>query len=139
MFSLVWVLGGENLGFASNSTFALWLQNQKYTLAQRNNYPSGIFAVGIVSTLCSAVYMSKIPRARHWHVSVFISLVMVIVAVLIRADPLNPKVVFSAQYLGGVAYAGQAVFFFVGKHYLSCRSSRTCYRSCFNEYVFRGR
>lgn len=55
--------------------------------------------------------MSKIPRARHWHVSVFISLVMVIVAVLIRADPLNPKVVFSAQYLGGVAYAGQAVFF----------------------------
>lgn len=111
MFSLVWVLGGENLGFASNSTFALWLQNQKYTLAQRNNYPSGIFAVGIVSTLCSAVYMSKIPRARHWHVSVFISLVMVIVAVLIRADPLNPKVVFSAQYLGGVAYAGQAVFF----------------------------
>ncbi|KOH00687.1 Fen2p [Saccharomyces eubayanus] len=111
MFSLVWVLGGENLGFASNSTFALWLQNQKYTLSQRNNYPSGIFAVGIVSTLCSAVYISKFPKARHWHVSAFISLIMIIVAILIRTRPLDPKIIFSAQYLGGIAYAGQAVFF----------------------------
>lgn len=36
---------------------------------------------------------------------------MIIVAILIRANPLDPKIVFSAQYLGGVAYAGQAVFF----------------------------
>ena len=111
LFSLIWVLGGENISFASNSTFALWLENQGYTLTQRNNYPSGIFAVGIVATVGSAVYLSKVPRARHWHVSIFMSVVMVIVAIMIRVSPLDPKVVFTAQYLGGVCYAGQSVFF----------------------------
>ncbi|CCC68927.1 hypothetical protein NCAS_0B08430 [Naumovozyma castellii] len=110
-FSLVWVLGGENLSFASNSTFALWLQNQNYSLSNRNNFPSGIYAVGIVSTLLSAFYMSCIPKSRHWHVAVFISVILCVVAIMIRANPLNSAVMFTAQYLGGVAYAGQSVFF----------------------------
>lgn len=111
LFSLVWVFGGENLGFASNSTFALWLQDQEYSLSNRNNYPSGIFAVGIVSTILSAMYLNKYKRARHWHVAIFIAVVMCVVAIMIRSKPLNPAVMFTAQYLGGIAYAGQAVFF----------------------------
>lgn len=111
LFSLVWVFGGENLGFASNSTFALWLQDQDYSLSNRNNYPSGIFAVGIVSTISSAMYLNKYKRARHWHVAIFIAVVMCVVAIMIRSKPLNPAVMFTAQYVGGIAYAGQAVFF----------------------------
>ncbi|SJM87363.1 probable Pantothenate transporter FEN2 [Zygosaccharomyces bailii] len=111
LFSFVWVLGGENLSFASNSTFALWLQKEGYSLAHRNNYPSGIFAVGVVSTVAAAVYLSKYSRARHWHVALVLAVFMCIVAILIRAKPLDPRVMFTAQYLGGIGYAGQAVFF----------------------------
>lgn len=111
LFSLVWVLGGENLSFASNSTFALWLHNQGYSLSHRNNYPSGIFAVGVLSTLLAAIYLSKYKRARHWHVAIFIAVAMCIVAIMIRANPLSPSIMFTAQYLGGIGYAGQAVFF----------------------------
>ena len=111
LFSLVWIMGGENLGFASNALFALWLNNQNYSLSSRNNYPSGIYAVGVVSTLLSAVYLSKFKRARHWHVAIIIAVVMCVVAIMIRTDPLNRAVMFSAQYIGGIAYAGQAVFF----------------------------
>lgn len=111
LFSLVWVLGGENLSFASNSTFALWLHNRGYSLSHRNNYPSGIFAVGVVSTVFAAVYLSKYKRARHWHVAIFISVAMCAVAVMIRANPIDSSVMFTAQYIGGIGYAGQAVFF----------------------------
>ncbi|CCD22238.1 Fen2p NDAI_0A00800 [Naumovozyma dairenensis CBS 421] len=111
LFSFVWVLGGENLSFASNSTFALWLKQQGYSLSNRNNYPSGIFAVGVVSSVVSAIYLSKLQKARHWHVAVFISIVMCVVSIMIRSNPLSPKVMFTAQYLGGIGYAGQAVFF----------------------------
>lgn len=111
LFSFVWILGGENISFASNATFALWLKNQDYSLSNRNNYPSGIYAVGILSTMASALYLSKCKRARHWHVAVVIALVMCVVAIMIRINPLNPAVMFCAQYLGGVSYAGQAVFF----------------------------
>ncbi|SCV00900.1 LAMI_0G08020g1_1 [Lachancea mirantina] len=110
LFSFVWVLGGENLSFASNSTFALWLADQGYSLSQRNYNPVGIFAVGIVATLASAFYLDHCRSARHWHVAIVMAVVMCVVAVMIRAAPINPRVMFTAQYLGGVAYAGQAVF-----------------------------
>ncbi|EDO18990.1 hypothetical protein Kpol_2002p61 [Vanderwaltozyma polyspora DSM 70294] len=111
LFSFVWVLGGENLSFASNGLFALWLKDRNYSLSNRNNFPSGIYAVGIVSTFAAAFYLSKIKRSRHWHVAIVIAVVMCAVAIMIRIDPLNEALMFTAQYLGGVAYAGQAVFF----------------------------
>lgn len=111
LFSLVWILGGENLSLASNSTFTLWLTNQNYSLSNRNNFPSGIFAVGIVSTIGSAVYLSFYHKAKHWHVAMLLAVIMCIVAIMIRVKPLDPTVMFTAQYLGGAAYAGQAVFF----------------------------
>lgn len=111
LFSFIWVLGGENISFASNATFALWLANQDYSLSHRNNFPSGIYAVGIVATFASAIYLTKFRRARHWHIATFIAVAMCVVAIMIRSNPLSPKVMFTAQYLGGISYAGQAVFF----------------------------
>ncbi|KAM3161549.1 hypothetical protein ACU8KH_03649 [Lachancea thermotolerans] len=111
LFSFVWILGGENISLASNSTFALWLQAQNYSLSQKNHYPMGIFAVGVVATCGAAVYLDKVRRSKHWHVAVFIGVIMCVVAVMIRARPTHPAVLFTAQYIGGVCYAGQAVFF----------------------------
>ena len=111
LFSLVWILGGENISLASNSTFALWLQAQGYSLSQKNHYPMGIFGVGIASTCLAALYMDKVRRARHWHVAVVIGIVMCVVAIMIRVQPTRPAVLFTAQYIGGICYAGQTVFF----------------------------
>ncbi|SCU99563.1 LAME_0G03774g1_1 [Lachancea meyersii CBS 8951] len=111
LLSLLWILGGENISLASNSTLALWLQSQGYSLAHKNQYPMGIFAVGIVATCGAAVYMDKFRHSQHWHVALFIGIVMCVVAVMIRAAPITPGVLFTAQYLGGVCYAAQAVFF----------------------------
>ncbi|SCU96030.1 LAFA_0G03862g1_1 [Lachancea sp. 'fantastica'] len=111
LLSLLWILGGENLSLASNSTLALWLQSQGYSLADKNQYPMGIYAVGVVATCGSAIYMDKFRHSQHWHVALFIGVVMCVVAVMVRAAPISPGVLFTAQYLGGVAYAAQAVFF----------------------------
>ncbi|CCE63434.1 hypothetical protein TPHA_0E03440 [Tetrapisispora phaffii CBS 4417] len=111
LFSFVWILGGENISFSSNSLFALWLLDQNYSLSQKNNYPSGIYAVGILSTMAAAAYLSYIKRAKHWHVALVIATLLCVVAIMIRANPLNAAIMFTAQYLAGVAYAGQAVFF----------------------------
>lgn len=111
LFSFVWILGGENISFASNSTFSLWLQDQNYNIAQRNHYPMGIYAVGVVATILTAIYLDKVPKSRHWHVILIISFIMCAVAIMIHSAPLNDTIVFIAQYLGGVSYAGQSVFF----------------------------
>ncbi|AGO12215.1 AaceriAEL143Wp [[Ashbya] aceris (nom. inval.)] len=111
LFSLLWIAGGENISFSSNFTFSLWLADRGYSLAQRNHYPMGIFAVGIAATFATAFYMDRCRFSQHWHVALFITAVMCIVAALIRSNPLSPAVMFSAQYLGGAAYAGQAIFF----------------------------
>ncbi|KAL6942813.1 hypothetical protein ACO0RG_001777 [Hanseniaspora osmophila] len=110
MFSTVWALGGLNISFASNSTFALYLANLNYSIKQKNNYPMGIYAVGIVATMGSSLYLTM-RKNRHLDVSIFISVVMIVVAIMIRCNPLKPAVMFAAQYIGGVCYAGQSVFF----------------------------
>ena len=105
-------LGGENISFALNSTFNIWLDNQGYSLADKNRFPVGIYAVGIVSTVASSLYVHKYSHfAKHWHVALFISISMFIVSLLILTNPLNPKFMFAAQYLGGISYTGQTLFF----------------------------
>ncbi|KAL2710792.1 Pantothenate transporter FEN2 [Kluyveromyces marxianus] len=112
LFSFVWVLGGENISFASNSTFNIWLDTQGYSLADRNRLPVAIYAVGIVSTISASLYVHKYSHfAKHWHVAIFISVAMFIVSLLMLTNPLNPRYVFAAQYLGGISYTGQTLFF----------------------------
>ncbi|AMD20341.1 HDL403Wp [Eremothecium sinecaudum] len=111
LLSFLWILGGENISFASNVTFSLWLTNQGYDITARNHYPIGIYAVGIAATFLFAAYLNKVRIARHWHIAVILAMLLCVVAILIRVDPLNHAMMFTAQYLGGVAYAGQAVFF----------------------------
>lgn len=111
LFSLLWVLGGENESFGSNSLLALWLKFQNYTVAQRNHYPMGIFAVGIVATYCSALYVDHTGGRRHWHIAIFISTALVISSIIILANPLKDSSMLAAQYISGISYSGQAIFF----------------------------
>lgn len=110
LFSLVWALGGLNISWSSNSTFMLYLTEKGYSIAQRNHYPMGIFAVGIVATLATSVFLTFKPKG-HLIPSIIISVVLFITAIMIRSNPNKDVQVFIAQYLAGISYAGQAVFF----------------------------
>lgn len=109
MFSVLWVLGGENELYATNSLFALWLKHFGYSVEDRNHYPMGIFAVGVVATLALAVYINL--HRGYWHVGLLIGVVLIVLTALLAAAPRNAAYVFPAHYLLGVSYAGQTVFF----------------------------
>lgn len=111
LFSLLWVFGGENESFGSNSLLALWLKFKKYTVAQRNHYPMGIYAIGVSATYLSALYVDHTGGRKHWHIAIFISVIMVVVSIMVLVNPLKTSVMFTAQYLSGVSFAGQALFF----------------------------
>jgi sugar phosphate permease len=54
MFVILWILAGETESFSSNALLQLYMKShptKKYTVSQINNYPTGVPAVGIVSTL----------------------------------------------------------------------------------------
>ena len=121
-FVMLWVIAGETESFSTNSLLNLYMkaQNvpatddspgvQKYTIAQLNNYPSGVPAVGILSTLVWAT-LTDFWGGRRYLVGLFIGVIGVVTAVMILAKPGSPPVVFSAYYIAGSVYACQATFF----------------------------
>lgn len=110
-FSWLWAIGGLVEAFGTSSMFALWLENRGYPVADRNNYPLGIYAVGIVATFAISFYIDVTGATKHWHAAWVIGVVMVVSAVLMLARPFDPVTVFVAQYLSGVSFAGQATYF----------------------------
>jgi ACS family pantothenate transporter-like MFS transporter len=54
MFVILWILAGETESFSTNALLQLYMKSHptnKYTISQVNNYPTGVPAVGIISTL----------------------------------------------------------------------------------------
>lgn len=94
-----------------NSLFALWLKKYNYSISDRNNYPLGIYAVGVLSTLITSVYVDATGARYHWHVAVWITAMLLISTILLLARPLSAPFVFVAHYLSGVSFSGQATYF----------------------------
>lgn len=111
LFSLLWAIGGENESYVINTLFALWLKAEGYSISARNNYPNGIYAVGILSTFATALYVDMTGAKYHWHVAIYITVIMLISTILLLARPLNATCVFIAHYLSGVSFSGQATYF----------------------------
>ncbi|SCU99519.1 LADA_0H20274g1_1 [Lachancea dasiensis] len=111
LFSLLWVMGGENESFGSNSLFALWLASKNYNVPQRNHYPMGIFGVGVAATFACALYVDHTGGRTHWHVAIIIAAAMLLSSIMVLANPLKDAVMFAAQYIAGISFAGQAIFF----------------------------
>ncbi|RDA86505.1 hypothetical protein CP532_2006 [Ophiocordyceps camponoti-leonardi (nom. inval.)] len=119
-FVCLWVLAGEAESPAANSLLALFMQShpsRRYSVAQMNNYPAGVSAVGIVSTLACAALTDRLGGRRQLAGYVaaaagIASSVMVLAAA--RLDPAGNAmtvVVFTGYYISGAVYATQAVFF----------------------------
>ncbi|OJJ61731.1 hypothetical protein ASPSYDRAFT_75763 [Aspergillus sydowii CBS 593.65] len=91
-----------------NNFMALWMSSKGYTTVQQNNYPTAVYANGIVGTVIYAVISDKI-RSR-WEVSIAIGLTFVIGSAILVADPPTAGYFF-AFYLLGTTYAPQAVWY----------------------------
>lgn len=117
----LWVIAGETESFSSNGLLALFMKSapgREYTITQLNTYPTGVAAVGIVSTLFWAALTDALGGKREL-VGYFIGVTGVATSAMILSaarsgDPGSDKsisVVFGAYYWAGTVYACQAVFF----------------------------
>jgi ACS family pantothenate transporter-like MFS transporter len=101
---------------------------KKYTVTQNNNYPTGVPAVGIVSTLFWATltdylggkrYLGKSyrpippssPPSDSYTVGYWIGITGIVTSALILAYPQNTSIHFAMYYWAGSVYACQATFF----------------------------
>jgi ACS family pantothenate transporter-like MFS transporter len=125
-FVILWVIAGETESFSSNSLLALFMKSSPrsssstpyYTVSQLNDYPTGVPAVGIVSTLFWAA-LTDFLGGKRYLVGYFIGVTGVATSAMILAaqksmDPGGERataVVFGAYYWAGAVYACQATFF----------------------------
>jgi ACS family pantothenate transporter-like MFS transporter len=105
----LWCLAGELESFSTNALLALFLQNHpvnEYTVAQKNNYPTGVPAVGIVSTLFWAT-LTDFLGGKRYLVGYFIGITSIATSIMILVssrDPTNPQsttVTMAAYYWAG--------------------------------------
>lgn len=112
-FVILWVIAGETESFSTNSLLALYMKSHptiKYTVAQNNNYPSGIPAVGIVSTLIWAT-LTDFLGGKRYLVGYWIGVTGIVTSAMILAPGSSTATVFAAYYWAGSVYACQATFF----------------------------
>ncbi|KAK2063364.1 MFS general substrate transporter [Colletotrichum caudatum] len=118
-FVVLWVIAGETESFSTNALLALYMKGhpaRAYTVAQLNNYPTGVAAVGIASTLFWAALTDILGGRRHL-VAYFIGATGVATSAMVLAAARHPAsaastaVVFGAYYWAGAVYACQATFF----------------------------
>ncbi|TFA98371.1 Pantothenate transporter liz1 [Trichoderma ghanense] len=118
-FVMLWVIAGETESFSSNSLLALYLKSHpthKYTVSQLNNYPTGVPAVGIASTLFWAT-LTDFLNGKRYLVGYWIGIVGIATSIMILVASQHPTssqstaVVMAAYYLAGSVYACQATFF----------------------------
>ncbi|TEA14962.1 Pantothenate transporter liz1 [Colletotrichum sidae] len=118
-FVVLWIIAGETESFSTNSLLGLYMKShpvKAYGVAQLNNYPTGVPAVGIVSTLFWAT-LTDFFGGKRYLVAYFIGATGVVTSAMILAASGDPEsarstaVVFGAYYWAGAVYACQATFF----------------------------
>jgi ACS family pantothenate transporter-like MFS transporter len=112
-FVVLWIIAGETESFSSNALLSLYMKSHptnKYSVSQLNNYPTGVPAVGIVSTLFWAT-LTDFLGGKRYLVGYWIAITGIITSAVILAYPNNTSVVFGMYYWAGSVYACQATFF----------------------------
>jgi MFS transporter, ACS family, pantothenate transporter len=110
-FVMLWIIAGETESFSSNSLLALYMKSTKrYSVAQLNNYPTGVPAVGIVSTLFWAT-LTDFLGGKRYLVGYWIGITGVVTAAMILNPHASTGSIFGAYYWAGTVYACQATFF----------------------------
>lgn len=111
-FGILWVLANCSEAFSSQSLLNLYMQAHPtitYTVSQLNNYPTGVPAVGIVSTLLWATYTDI--YGRRYITGFHNAVVGICTAAIILAPSTSTAGIFGAYYWAGTIYCCQATFF----------------------------
>lgn len=107
-FVVLWVIAGETESFSSNSLLSLYMKehqkDQGYTVSQLNNYPTGVPAVGIVSTLFWAT-LTDFLGGKRYLVGYWIGITGIITSAMILAPSATTASTFAAYYWAGSVYA----------------------------------
>lgn len=107
-FVLLWVIAGETESFSSNSLLSLYMKaHQKergYTVSQLNNYPTGVPAVGIISTLFWTT-LTDFLGGKRYLVGYWIGMTGIITSAMILAPSATTASTFGAYYWAGSVYA----------------------------------
>lgn len=110
---MLWIIAGETESFSTNALLALYMQSHptaSYSVPQLNNYPTGVPAVGIISTLFWAT-LTDFMGGKRYLVGYFIAITGIITSALILTCFDSTSTVFGAYYWAGAVYACQATFF----------------------------
>jgi ACS family pantothenate transporter-like MFS transporter len=127
---VLWIIAGETESFSSNALLGLYMKShptKKYKVSQLNNYPTGVPAVGIVSTLFWAT-LTDFMGGKRYLVGYWIAMTGVITSALILGFPNSTSIHFAAyckypwqaydagctdlpKDWAGSVYACQATFF----------------------------
>ncbi|KAB8293781.1 hypothetical protein EYC80_009266 [Monilinia laxa] len=109
-FVTLWIIAGETESFSSNSLLSLYMKStNRYTISQLNNYPTGVPAVGIISTLFWAT-LTDFLNGKRYLVAYFIAITGIATSAMILTTSHIPTI-FAAYYSAGTVYACQATFF----------------------------
>ena len=88
----------------------LWMASRGYTVIQQNNYPTAVYATGIIGTIAYSVISDR--TNSRWPSSLGIGFTFVIgSAILLGARLDQDAAYFFAFYLLGTTYAPQAVWY----------------------------
>ncbi|EPY50476.1 pantothenate transporter [Schizosaccharomyces cryophilus OY26] len=110
--SILWLFSGETQAIAVNVLMGQWMKASKeFTVAQINNYPTVITAVGVVSTLGASILSDKLSGRTRWPFGLFLFIVTLISASILLAWNVPYGLKLFAYFLSGCTYAGQAVWF----------------------------
>ncbi|KAK4235142.1 major facilitator superfamily domain-containing protein [Achaetomium macrosporum] len=147
-FIVLWIIAGETESFSSNSLLALYMKTApsspstttrtrtQYTVPQLNNYPTGVPAVGIISTLFWAA-LTDFLGGKRWMVGYFIGVTGVATSGMVLAarglmdhhPGRATAMVFGAYYWAGSVYACQATFFAWANDVCTRRKREPVFRS----------
>lgn len=88
----------------------LWMASRGYTIVQQNDYPTAVYATGILGTVFYAVLSDKL--GSRWQPSLGIGLTFIVGSAILVALPVTHDAGhFFAFYLLGTTYAPQAVWY----------------------------
>ncbi|KAK2774570.1 pantothenate transporter liz1 [Colletotrichum kahawae] len=133
-FCFLWILGNTSESQSNQSLLNLYMQShptEHYTVFQRNNYPTGVQAVGVVSTLLWAT--STDVWGRRWLSGYYVAFTAIANAAIILA-PTSTAAKFGAYYWAGSIYCIQATFFAWANDSMRNESPalRACVIACMN-------
>ncbi|KAF1356170.1 putative pantothenate transporter [Delphinella strobiligena] len=115
----------------SNNVMQLWMASRGYTTVQQNNYPTAVYATGILGTVFYAVLSDKL--GSRWQPSLGIGLTFIVGSAILVALPVtNEAGHFFAFYLLGTTYAPQAVWYSWMAHDVQLRAITTGFMNSFD-------